>query len=146
MDGRIATAEVDIDALPDDVWFALTDPAAIRRYMFGTTVASDWRVGSPITWTGEYEGRPYEDHGEVLEASPGRLLRYTHVSPARDGRPDNVHEVCIALEGVDEVGTRVTLSQDGNDGEDACRHAARQWTKMLDGLKLLVEQKRRSPL
>ena len=28
MDGRIATAEVDIDALPDDVWFALTDAAA----------------------------------------------------------------------------------------------------------------------
>ena len=52
----------------------------------------------------------------------------------------------VVHEGVDEVGTRVTLSQDGNDGEDACRHAARQWTKMLDGLKLLVEQKRRSPL
>ena len=82
----------------------------------------------------------------MLEASPGRLLRYTHVTPARDGRADGVHEVRITLEGVDEVGTRVTLAQDGLDGEDACRHAARNWKKMLDGLKLLVEQKRPSPL
>ena len=146
MDGRIATAEVDIDALPDDVWFALTDAAAMRRYMFGAVVESDWRAGSPIRWSGEYEGRPFEDHGEVLEASPGRLLRYTHVTPARDGRPESAHEVRIALEGVDDVGTHVTLAQDGNGSEDACRHAARKWKKRLDGLKLLVEQKRPSPL
>ena len=146
MDGRVATAEVDIDALPDDVWFALTDPAAIRRYMFGALVESDWRVGSPIRWSGEYEGQPFEDHGVVLEAAPGRLLHYTHVTPARDGRPENTHEVRISLSGTDDVGTRVTLAQDGNASEDERRHAARNWKKMLDGLKLLVEQKRPSPL
>ena len=146
MVGHVATAQVDIDALPDDVWFALTDAAAIRRYMFGAVVASDWRAGSPIRWSGEYEGKAFEYHGEVLEASPGRLLRYTHVTPARDGRPGSAHEVRVELEGIDDVGTRVTLAQDGNGTEDACRHSARQWKKMLDGLKLLVEQKRPSPL
>ena len=82
----------------------------------------------------------------MLEASPGRLLRYTHVTPARDGRPGSAHEIRVELEGIDDVGTRVTLAQDGNGTEDACRHSARQWKKMLDGLKLLVEQKRPSPL
>ena len=53
----IATASVSIDAAPDRVWTALTDPDAIRRYMFGSEVTSDWQVGSAITSAGEYEGR-----------------------------------------------------------------------------------------
>ena len=48
----------------------LTSPEAISRFMFGAKVDTDWEEGSPITWTGEYEGKPYQDKGEILEVVP----------------------------------------------------------------------------
>jgi uncharacterized protein YndB with AHSA1/START domain len=44
----IAKALVTIDAPLAKVWAALVDPKAIREYMFGTNVVTDWREGSPI--------------------------------------------------------------------------------------------------
>ena len=141
-----AHASIDIDALPDDVWFALTDPAAIACWMAGSRVATDWRAGSPITWSGEFEGHAYEDRGQVLDVAPGTLLRYRHTTPGHDDVPDRDHVVAVRLEGVDENRTRLTLAQDGNPDLDARRGSERHWTSMLDRLKALVEQKPPSPL
>ena len=52
------------------VWNALVDPAIIKQYMFGTTVTSDWKEGSPIVWKGEWQGKPYEDKGVILRMQP----------------------------------------------------------------------------
>jgi uncharacterized protein YndB with AHSA1/START domain len=43
--GIVATAETDIIASPARVWSALTDPAQIKRYMFGSEVETDWKPG-----------------------------------------------------------------------------------------------------
>ena len=45
---HIAKAETTIKASPDKVWNALTDPGMINKYMFGTTVISDWKEGNKI--------------------------------------------------------------------------------------------------
>ena len=71
MTGNIAVADVDISASPTQVWNALTDPGLIRKYFFGSRVATTWEPGTPIIWSGEYDGEPYEDKGEVLECRPG---------------------------------------------------------------------------
>jgi uncharacterized protein YndB with AHSA1/START domain len=56
MTGKVATATVDIDATPQRVWSALTDPDEIEKYMFGSRVDTDWKPGSPIVWRGELYG------------------------------------------------------------------------------------------
>src|SRR6059058_5157791 len=76
-----ATAEVTVDAPATQVWRGLTEPELIAQYMFGSRVVTDWQVGSPIVWKGEFEGRSYEDKGEVLEVRPERHLSVTHFSP-----------------------------------------------------------------
>ena len=43
---NIAKAETTINASADKVWNALTDPGMIKKYMFGTTVISDWKEGN----------------------------------------------------------------------------------------------------
>ena len=63
MAGHVAVAETEVNAKPDEVWSALTDPDAIEQYMFGSRVETDWKEGSPIVWKGEYEGESYEDRG-----------------------------------------------------------------------------------
>lgn len=47
----VATASVLVSAGPEKVWRALTDPAIIKRYMFGSDVTSDWEVGSALSPT-----------------------------------------------------------------------------------------------
>ena len=83
----IATAEVSIAAPGAEVWRALTDPEVIKQYMFGSQVETDWRPGSPIVWKGEFEGRSYEDKGEVLDVVPEQRIKVTHFSPMT-GLPD----------------------------------------------------------
>src|SRR5262245_30827717 len=116
----IARASVEIDATREKVWDALVTPEAVKKYMFGTDVVSDWREGRPIVWRGEWQGKAYEDKGVILRLEPGRVLEYSHFSPL-SGLPDraeNYHTVTIELSGTGKP-TRVALSQDKNVSEEA---------------------------
>ncbi len=136
----IARSSITIAASPGDVWEGLTSPEAIREYMFGATVVSDWQEGHPIVWKGEWKGRPYEDSGVVLQVTPGRALQYSHFSPLAGlpDLPENYHTVTIELD-ADGPTTLVSLSQDRNATVEECEHAARNWEAMLAGLKRWVE-------
>ena len=139
-DGLVARATVTVAAEPSRVWRALVEPAAIKQYMFGTTVESDWSEGSPIVWKGEWQGRAYEDRGTILRLEPERLLRYSHYS-ALSGLPDepeNYHTVTVELS-PEGTGTRVSLSQDGSATAEAREHSEGNWKTMLDSLKGYVE-------
>ncbi len=140
MTGQIATAAVDIAATPQRVWAALTDADEVERYMFGSRVETDWKPGSPIVWKGEYEGRRYEDKGEVIEAQPGRRLVVTHFSPlsGQPDKPENYHTVSYELRGSGN-GTHVELSQDNNGSAEEAEHSAANWQMMLNGLKQHIE-------
>ncbi len=61
-----AKAAASIAATRDKVWEALITPNAIKEYMFGTDVETDWKKGSKIIWKGEFKGKKYEDKGEIL--------------------------------------------------------------------------------
>ena len=136
----VARVETDIAASAARVWDALVDPEAIEQYMFGTHVTSDWKKGRAITWKGEYQGKSYEDKGEILDVDPGRRLRYSHFSPlaGKPDKPENYHTVTIDLQDADRR-THVKLSQDNNADEKALEHSKKNWSMMLDGLKRFVE-------
>jgi uncharacterized protein YndB with AHSA1/START domain len=137
----VAHASVDVDADPEKVWQALTSPATIKSYMFGTTVESDWTVGSSIVWRGEWKGRHYEDKGKVLRVEPGKVLAYSHYSPL-SGLPDieqSYHSVTIELSKKDGH-THVSLAQDNNPNAHARTESENNWRKMLEGLKKIVEE------
>ena len=140
MTGHVATVETDIRAPRSAVWRALTDPDEIEKYMFGSRVETDWKPGSRITWKGEYEGKTYEDKGEVLEVERERRLKLTHFSPTSGDEdvPENYHTLVYELEESDGK-THVSLSQDNNKSEEAAEHSRANWDKMLSGLKEVVE-------
>ena len=139
-DNLVATATVRADASADDVWRAITDPDLVEKYYFGTRVESDWEPGSPVTWSGEYEGKEYRDHGTVLEAVPGVRLIHTHFSPlsGREDIPENYHTLTWSL-AADGEGTRLTLTQDNNHNYEDVEHSEKNWQQVLEGLKTVVE-------
>jgi|SRR6185437_3314476 len=137
----IAKAQANINASSDIVWDALTNPDTVKKYMFGTTISSEWKKGSPITWKGEWNGKPYEDKGVILDIKPGEMIRYSHFSPLT-GQPDvpeNYHTVTVELTS-EENHTSVHLSQDNNHNEQAKEHSEKMWEAMLQSLKKLLEE------
>lgn len=140
MTNSTATAEVDVSASPQQVWAALTEPDQIAKYMFGSKVTSTWEPGSDIVWEGEYDGRGFRDHGEVLEAEPGRRLVVTHFSPQTGlpDEPENYHRVTYELIKQGDH-THVRLEQDNAGPEEVRRESESTWNVVLHGLKELVE-------
>jgi uncharacterized protein YndB with AHSA1/START domain len=137
----IARASTTINAPSERVWDALVNPGAIKQYMFGTDVVSDWREGSPIVWKGEWQGQAYEDKGVILQIKPGRTIQYSHFSPLSrlPDEPENYHTVTIELS-ADRDQTHVSLTQDNNASEEERAHSEKNWEMMLTALKEFVEQ------
>ena len=136
----VATAETEIGASPAQVWAALTDPKLIKKYMFGSLVETDWQQGSSIFWKGEYEGKTYEDKGEILEIETERRLKVSHFSPlsGQEDVPDNYHTLLYELKQKGDK-THISLSQDKNASEEEAERAKGNWEMMLGGLKEVVE-------
>lgn len=136
----IAKAIIAISAPASRVWDALTKPDLIKKYMFGTDVTTDWRVGSPITYKGSWEGKTYEDKGKVLQVEPGMLLVSTYWS-SMTGLPDiaeNYKTVRYEL-APQGGGTRLTIIQDNNATHEEAVQSEQNWKMVLEGIKKLIE-------
>jgi uncharacterized protein YndB with AHSA1/START domain len=134
-----------IPAPADEVWRALTSPELASRYFLGARVESDCREGSPITFSGEWEGKSFKDKGEILEVRPGRRLTYSHYSPSSgEDRPENYHTLTFDLEPRGDEATKVTLTQANLTGgvkQADIDHRAdyeKNWRALLDSLSEAV--------
>ena len=136
----IARATVTINAPASKVWDALINPHLIKQYLFGADVISDWKVGSPIIYKGIYEGKAYEDKGNVLKVEPEKILLMTHWSPlsGTPDTPENYHQVGYEL-AAENGGTQLTITQDNNSSEEEREQNSKFWQTALDGIKKLLE-------
>jgi uncharacterized protein YndB with AHSA1/START domain len=137
----IAKTSLTINAPRKKVWDALVNPEAIKKYMFGTNVGSDWKEGSPIVWIGEWQGKPYEDKGVILKLEPLQTLKYSHFSPLSGlpDKPENYHTVTVELSD-DELHTNISLSQDNNPTEQDRKHSEENWGMMLAAMQKFLEE------
>lgn len=128
-----------INAPIEKVWNALTNPEMVKQYFFGSNQETDWKVGSEILWTGEYEGTIYKDKGAVLEYLPNQKLSYSYLSSwnGLEDKPDNYLFVSYEVQPT-ENGTELTITQSNYD-EEKIQHSIENWAVVIDGLKKLVE-------
>lgn len=136
-----ATATTTINAAPSKVWEALTNPEMVKKYLFGTEMNVDsWEVGSKITYKGSWEGKEYEDKGEILEIEPEKILVSTYWSSfsGMADVPENYQKVTYKLEAEGEQ-TKLTIIQEGSKSEEAAKHSQQNWEAVLGELKKLVE-------
>lgn len=135
-----ATSSVSIDATAAKVWDALTNPALIKQYLFGTNVETDWHEGSSITYHGEWQGKTYEDKGTIVKVEPEKLLVSTYWSSmaGKEDKPENYNTVSYMLE-EDGAGTKLTITQDNIATEEEKEHSSQNWTMVLGAIKKLLE-------
>lgn len=131
---------IEIHAQSSDVWDTITNPDKVRIYFFGTTVKSDWQVGSPIIFSGEFEGKSYEDKGTILAIENEKFLQYNYWS-GFSGLEDKEENYSLVTYQLEENGENiiVSLTQQGFASEQAQAHAEGGWKMVLEGMKKLVE-------
>jgi len=131
---------VTFKAPAEKVWEGLTDPKIVKQYFFGTNLESDWKVGSPITFSGEWDGHKYKDGGVILDIDPPKYLKYTYWSSmsGTEDKPENYNNITYELSGDNGI-TTLTILQDGVKNQEAADHSADNWKNVFEGLKKIIE-------
>ncbi len=126
----------------EEVWDALVNPEKIKKYLFGTDTRSEWKTGSEIVFTGEYQGMKYCDKGVIRELVPLEKFSYTYWSSfsGTDDKPENYSLVTFVLADFGE-GTSLSVSQEGFKDLDARQHSVNSWDMVLQSLKEVAEAK-----
>src|SRR3979411_213258 len=109
---QASQVKTTVNAPPAAVWKALTSTSSLKQFFFGSDIVTDWRIGSPIRFRGNWKGNPYEDKGTIQSFDVDRRLAFTHWSPLSklEDKPENYHIVSFDLRPVNG-GTEVMLTQ-----------------------------------
>jgi uncharacterized protein YndB with AHSA1/START domain len=109
---RTSVSSITISASRAAVWAALTDRAHVARWQYGSVLATDWSVGSPIRFTTAWEGQIFEQWGTVLLFDEPTKLKYTLFAPRPDliDAPENYFTMTYELTQAGDA-TTVTITQ-----------------------------------
>jgi uncharacterized protein YndB with AHSA1/START domain len=134
-------SNVTIEAPASAVWKALTDPTLIERWFLGVKTETTWEQGASIVHRGEWQGRPYEDKGEIVRIEPERLLVHTHWSDlsATPDSAENYQQVEWKLRETPDGRTEVMLTETNLPSAEAKAMSERTWPMVLANLKAVVE-------
>ena len=132
--------KIDINAPAAQVWDALTNPVIIKQYFFGTDLKTEWKVGSPVIWSGAWDGKTYEDKGKVLAVEPGKYVKYSYWSSmgGTEDKPENYQNVSYALSESEGV-TTLEVGQENIKDEASKEHSEHNWQAIFGKMKELVE-------
>ena len=143
MNHNLSVSEsVIINADVKKVWDALTNPAKIKDYLYGTETVTDWKVGSPIIFQGEYQGHKYKDHGMIVENKTNELLSYSYWSgfTGLEDKPENYSTVTYTFKVIDANSTEFTWTQKGFKDETGYNHSKSGMTEFLKSVKTVAEK------
>jgi len=128
-----------INASLEKVWDALTHPETIKQYFFGTQLITDWKIGSPVLFQGEWEGKSYNDKGTVLEYIENEKLAYSYLSTwsGKEDQPENYLWVYYEVNRIEDK-TELTVQQSNYDQERAI-DSVDNWEALIDEMKKLIE-------
>ena len=140
--------DIIIAASPAAVWDALVNPEQTKKYMFGCETVSDWKVGSPLLWKMEYEGKDLVAvKGDIVAYEPEHLLSYTVIDPNSEitDLPENYLTVTYQLRSVGAE-TKLTVTQgdyskvsDGERRYQGSYNNGEGWNPILIQIKDIIE-------
>ena len=139
----VGKVSATVNAPVSKVWQALVKPELIKKYFFGTNTITDWKVGSPITFKGEWEGKSYEDKGKILMIETNKVLSYNYWSSISgiEDIPENYVIVTYELEGKGDH-TEINITQENIPTEKMRIHSEKNWQMVLNNLKEFLETER----
>jgi uncharacterized protein YndB with AHSA1/START domain len=129
--------EIYIRTTPERLWQAITDPEIRRKYNFGATVNSDWKVGSRLEM-GVAEAGVELGEGEVLEVDPPRRLVHTMTALwSDDVKREGTSRITWEIEQVADSCHLTVTHDELREGANDQLYGG--WPMILSGLKTWLE-------
>jgi uncharacterized protein YndB with AHSA1/START domain len=133
-DGKYeATASAVIPAPPDRAWEALATSEGFSRLYEGMNVECDWKVGGPIVWSGEWEGKKFKDTGTLKVYDRPRLFVYTYWTSFWGTEPDEDSIQTIRNERQNSIMTLTASSGPEAAKSKAARDSAKGYRWVIRG-------------
>jgi uncharacterized protein YndB with AHSA1/START domain len=138
----VVEESIDVNASVEKVWEALTTSEIIKEYLFGTETITDWKPGSKIIFQGEWEGKQYQDGGEIIENIPQKKLSYTYWSKFSgvDDTPENHSIITYTVAKLSDNKTKFTWTQQGFANEEGYNHMSSGVKDFLTNVKNVMER------
>jgi uncharacterized protein YndB with AHSA1/START domain len=133
-----------INTTPQKLWAALTRTEFTSQYWFGSSIESDWKIGSPVRFR---RGGEITDEQTLLKFEPPRLLSYTwHPVFDEELRNERPSRVTFEIEplgekpGLQGKAVKLTVIHDDFPADSKMFPRINNgWPAVLSSLKSLLE-------
>ncbi len=132
-----------INSKVESIWDVLTNPDKIKQYLFGSEAITDWKVGSPVIFQRNSEGKIYRDKGEILDIVPNKFLKFSYWS-SQEGYndiPENYSFITYTIETEKDNTIKLTYLREKIPIEFEQKNQERYLPGMLEKIKRLAEVK-----
>ena len=139
--GLTINKTINIMADKSKVWEALTNSNIIKQYLFGAEVNSDWKVGSKIIYSGNFDGIEFRDEGIINVLDFEKVFQYSYWSAnhGTENIPEN--HVVISYDIIStDTGTTLELTQKNYKSKEIAEGMNYIWDLILGNLKKLIEE------
>lgn len=131
-----------IEAEVTQVWDVLTSPEHIEQWL-GTQTESEWKKGSPITFSFSWDGKDLVDKGKIVAFKKNKTFSYTYWS-SLSGLPDtedNYSKITFDLQS-DGNATKLMLTHTHFATKTMYEHSNENWESSLDAIKQVAENRK----
>ena len=106
---KTSDSTVKIAAPARKVWLALTVPHLVKQWQYGADLLTTWEVGTPVVFRNEWDGKVFEQKGNVLEFLPESRLKYSLFFPRSDLQDTPEHSFFMTYELTESKGVTSLL-------------------------------------
>lgn len=79
----------------------ITNPEKIKHWFSGANAESEWKEGSLVSFSGEWNGNEYEDKGIIMQVILQKVIQFSYCSTfsGLPDKPENYSIVTFRIEG-----------------------------------------------
>lgn len=131
---------IKIKASVQRVWDILTKPEFVKLWQYGSELSTDWKVGSDIKFTAQWDGKIFEQWGKILDVRQNELIKYSLFAPRPDleDKPENYFVMNYILT-ADSGQTNLEIIQNDNRPGAIQEEPQGEENPILKGLKQIAE-------
>jgi uncharacterized protein YndB with AHSA1/START domain len=131
---------IRLNTSKEKVWDALTKPELVKLWQYGSDLITNWEVGSTIRFRTEWDGKVFEQWGQVLEVQAPELLKYSLFAPRPDleDRPE-YYFIMTYLLTTENGKTKLEIIQEDNRPNAKQEDPQGEENSILQSLKSIAE-------
>jgi hypothetical protein len=123
------------------IWDVLTNPEKISLYMFGSVVDTNWKPGSSITFSRNFNGSRYVDKGKIIDYQMEKVLRFSYWSSQEGYKdiPENYSVIIYSIQEKKDRTCELTFRRDKIPIEIERANQEKYLPLLMEGIKSLAE-------